>query len=71
MSEIPQDQIVKLHPTYYLPHHAVTKESSTTTKVKVVFDGLCKTSTGLSINHVQHIGPRIQDELFYHLIRFR
>ncbi|XP_062542191.1 uncharacterized protein LOC134210180 [Armigeres subalbatus] len=34
----------------FLPHHPVIKEASTTTKVRVVFDASCKTSSGVSLN---------------------
>lgn len=56
---------------YYMPHHAVMKETSETTKVRVVFDASAKTSTGVSLNDVLMVGPTIQDKLFSHLIRFR
>jgi len=56
---------------YYMPHHAVIKESSNTTKVRVVFDASAKTSNGVSLNDVLMVGPTIQDKLFSHLIRFR
>ncbi|XP_076392695.1 uncharacterized protein LOC105663902 [Megachile rotundata] len=56
---------------YYLPHHAIFKESSTTTKIRVVFDGSAKTSTGISINDAQFVGPMVQSDLISILIRFR
>jgi len=56
---------------YYMPHHPVFKESSNTTKIRVVFDASAKTNTGVSLNDLLLIGPTIQDKLFTHLIRFR
>ena len=56
---------------YFLPHHAVIKEASATTKVRVVFDASAKTTTGKSLNDILMTGPTIQDKLFEHLIRFR
>lgn len=55
---------------FYLPHHAVFKES-TTTQLRVVYDASRKTSTGISLNDTLIIGPRLQDELFNIIIRFR
>ncbi|XP_018396261.1 PREDICTED: uncharacterized protein LOC108774612 [Cyphomyrmex costatus] len=57
--------------TYYLPHHAVYKETSTSTKLRMVFDGSCKTTTGVSLNDALLVGPTIQDDLLSILIRFR
>ncbi|XP_041448587.1 uncharacterized protein LOC121404067 [Drosophila obscura] len=56
---------------YFLPHHCVLKEDSTTTKLRVVFDGSAATSTGCSLNDVMITGPVIQPTLFNILIRFR
>ena len=38
-------------PHYYLPMHFVTKSSSTSTKLRVVFDGSAQTSTGVSLTN--------------------
>ncbi|XP_015436978.1 PREDICTED: uncharacterized protein LOC107192274, partial [Dufourea novaeangliae] len=56
---------------FYLPHHAVIKPSSTTTKVRVVFDGSAKSSSGLSLNDTLLTGPTIQADIISLLIRFR
>ncbi|XP_062713302.1 uncharacterized protein LOC134290244 [Aedes albopictus] len=56
---------------YYLPHHPVFKDSSTTTKVRVVFDGSAKISTGHSLNEALCVGPVVQDDLLDIMMRFR
>ncbi|CAG9839230.1 unnamed protein product [Diabrotica balteata] len=48
-------------PNYYLPHHGVLKETSLTTKLRVVFDGSARTDSGLSLNDVLMVGPKLQD----------
>ncbi|XP_039304380.1 uncharacterized protein LOC120357605 [Solenopsis invicta] len=53
-----------------MPHHAVIKETSSTTKLRVVFAS-AKSKNGLSLNDILMVGPTIQDKLFSHLIRFR
>ena len=55
---------------FYLPHHAVHKES-TTTPVRVVFDGSMKSSNGVSLNDRLHVGPTVHSPLNDVLIRFR
>ncbi|XP_076392692.1 uncharacterized protein LOC105661897 [Megachile rotundata] len=56
---------------YYLPHHAVLKQCSVTTKLRVVFDASAKTSNGLSLNDTLLVGPTIQDDIFTLIVRFR
>ncbi|XP_062535030.1 uncharacterized protein LOC134204219 [Armigeres subalbatus] len=55
----------------YIPHHPVVKESSTTTKVRVVFNGSVHSTTGFSLNDTLKVGPVVQDELLTLIIRFR
>ncbi|XP_055589611.1 uncharacterized protein LOC129741843 [Uranotaenia lowii] len=57
--------------SYYMPHHAVLKPDSTTTKLRVVFDASCRTSTGISLNDALMVGPVVQDELVDIILRFR
>lgn len=56
---------------YFIPHHAVVKESSFTTKLRVVFDASSKSSNGFALNELMFIGPKIQDDLFVLLLRGR
>ncbi|XP_076249549.1 uncharacterized protein LOC143188915 [Calliopsis andreniformis] len=57
-------------PGFYLSHHAVIKLSSTTAKLRVVFNGSAKTGSGLSLNDALMVGPTIQDDLFTLRLRF-
>lgn len=52
---------------YHIPHHGIDSSK----RFRVVFDGSCKTSTGISLNEAQFIGPRLQRDLREILIRFR
>ena len=56
---------------YYLPMHSVTKASSTSTKLRVVFDGSASTTSGISLNQSLHIGPTLHPTLGEILIKFR
>ncbi|XP_018373217.1 PREDICTED: uncharacterized protein LOC108767715 [Trachymyrmex cornetzi] len=55
----------------FLPHHAVVKEDSVTTKTRVVFDASSKGSAGGSLNDALYKGPILQQDLFALIIRFR
>ena len=58
-------------PHYYLPMDSVTKSSSTSTKLRVVFGGSTATSTGVSLNQLLLVGPTLHPTLSNILIRFR
>ena len=55
----------------FLPHHHVIKESSLTTKLRVVYNASSKTSTGISLNDCLKIGPVVQNTSFDIVLRFR
>ncbi|XP_046629983.1 uncharacterized protein LOC124310217 [Neodiprion virginianus] len=57
MKHISMADLPKQH--CFLPHHGVLKEQSTTTKLRVVFNGSCNTSSGVSLNGILHVGPKI------------
>ena len=63
-----------LHPEvdcYYMPVHSVVKESSSTTRVRAVFDASAKTTTHISLNDILAVGPTLHPTIDTILIRFR
>jgi hypothetical protein len=56
---------------YYIPHHAVIKESSSTTKTRVVFNASHLDSNGVSLNSTLHTGPVLQPKLSSTLLKWR
>ena len=63
--------IINNNQPYYLPMHAVMKHSSTSTKLRVVFDASAKTTTGISLNQTLMVGPTLHPTLETILLRFR
>ena len=56
---------------FYLPMHAVRKENSTTTKLRVVFDCSAKSATGTLLNDLLLVRPTVHPTLVEVLFRFR
>ena len=57
--------------TFYLPMFGVVKESSTSTKLRVVYDASAKSSTGSSLNDTLLPGPNLYLLLTTVILRFR
>ncbi|XP_075167666.1 uncharacterized protein LOC142239781 [Haematobia irritans] len=56
---------------YYMPHSAVVRETSLTSKVRVVFDASSKTSNGKSLNDILLMRPRLQRDIFDIITKWR
>lgn len=56
---------------YYIPHQAVIKESSSTTKLRIVFDASSRARDACSLNDCLHQGPTLLPELVGILLRAR
>ncbi|XP_059225708.1 uncharacterized protein LOC131997872 [Stomoxys calcitrans] len=56
---------------YYLPHHAVFRPESSSTKIRVVFNASSPTSNGRSLNDVLLSGPSLQLDLTLLLLQWR
>lgn len=69
--KIPSSDLTSAKEHYYLPMHGVIKESSTSTKLRVVFDASAKTSNHSSLNDTLHTGPTLHPTLDTILLRFR
>lgn len=70
MEVIPTDELNTV-PHCYLPHHAVFKPDSTSTKLRVVFDATAATTNGRGLNALLLTGPRLQETLSSILMRWR
>ncbi|XP_055714780.1 uncharacterized protein LOC129808901 [Phlebotomus papatasi] len=69
LEKVPPEELDR--PSYYLPHHGVVKESSSSTKLRVVYNASSKSSSGLSLNDTLMVGPVVQPDLVSILLRFR
>ncbi len=56
--------------TFYLPMHGVSKSSSTTTKLRVVFDASARTTSGHSLNDLLLTSPSTYPLLVNILLHF-
>ena len=55
---------------WYLPHFSVVRMDKSTTSVRIVFDCAAKCDD-ISFNDMIHAGPKLQQDLFNVLVRFR
>nr|CAI5838764.1 unnamed protein product [Callosobruchus analis] len=60
-----------IKPDYFMPHHGVLKENSLTTKLRTVFNASSPSTTGVSLNSLQMVGPILQPDLLAILLSFR
>ncbi|XP_029171362.1 uncharacterized protein LOC114940777 [Nylanderia fulva] len=58
-------------PAYYIPHRAVIREHSNTTRLRVVFNASCNTATGKSLNSALHVGAKLQTDLVAVVLQWR
>ncbi|XP_072392178.1 uncharacterized protein [Diabrotica undecimpunctata] len=56
---------------YFIPHRAVIREHSISTKLRIVYDFSAKSTSGYSLNDLTLKGYQVQDNLFDILCRFR
>ena len=48
---------------FFLSHHGVLKDSSSTTKLLTIFEGSAKLGSGVSLNDLLHSGPNLWPHL--------
>ncbi|XP_062704099.1 uncharacterized protein LOC134286498 [Aedes albopictus] len=70
--EIIEDCDAPSRPRYYMPHHAELRPSSSSTKLRVVFDASAKASpSDVALNQALLVGATVQNDIFVILVRFR
>ena len=67
---VPAEDLKKRpHEMFYLPVHAARKESSSTTKIRAVFNTSAK-SSGVSLNDTLMVGPTVHSSLIDVMLQF-
>ncbi|KAL7304617.1 hypothetical protein TKK_0002868 [Trichogramma kaykai] len=60
-----------MHTGFFLPHHGVLKIKDGNPKLRVVFNGSIKLDQGSTLNECLHVGPKLQNDIFEILLRWR
>ncbi|XP_068240256.1 uncharacterized protein [Palaemon carinicauda] len=71
IEEVPRQEISGVNSVYYMPHRPVVKLSSSSTKIRPVFDVSASCYNGVSLNDCLSSGPSLNLDLVEVLIRFR
>jgi GrpB-like predicted nucleotidyltransferase (UPF0157 family) len=71
MTPLGAAEVQRNSPSFYMPHRGVLKQTSSTTKLRVVFSGSEKSSNGVALNDILITGPKVQDDLLDIVQRFR
>jgi len=65
------EKVIPVYVPVYIPHYAVIKESSSTTKLHVVFNASCRTRNGTTLNDHLLVGSKLQQDLPAIIARWR
>ncbi|XP_011859789.1 PREDICTED: uncharacterized protein LOC105557212 [Vollenhovia emeryi] len=57
--------------SFFLPHYGVIRAGSTPSKIRVVFNGSMRATSGVSLNDCLHVGPKLQPDLADVILRWR
>lgn len=71
IEEVKPEELSVPYPVFYLPHRPVVKESSSTTKIRPVFDASATGYNGVSLNDCMETGPSLIPNLVDIILRFR
>ena len=67
----PKDITKPASDVFYMPIHGIIKATSTTTRLRCMFDASAKSSTGVSVNDQLLVGPTLHPHLTIILSRFQ
>lgn len=71
MSRIDNSELASVDRPYFIPHHAVYRADSLTTRLRVVFNASSKTTSETSLNDHLLVGPKLQNDLAAVILQWR